>query len=226
VDSLRPSTVVLLHFLLQKRICYPGHRDSLLHIYLSRIHHPSTSPLSQQPGPQIFFIPPPTRPLLSSHPVSALPSRIDDRRRRTGTGHPHRRRRPPEETTLPHKVLPPLPPRSTPAASFPSSSTSTLAWISGRGARARGGVALWADGGVLRCSTAGSRGAPQRQRRRWQEKWSTARRGGVECGQARRVEHGCGCALRQRRSRGGPWRRAGGCGGGGRSSSPSPAPPS
>jgi hypothetical protein len=35
-------------------------------------------------------------------------------------------------------------------------------WISGHGARARGGVALRADGGVLRCSTAGSRGAPQR----------------------------------------------------------------
>jgi hypothetical protein len=71
---IRPSTLVLLHLLIQNGIFHPTHPYSLLYTYFSRIHHPSYFSFIPTTGPTHLFYhlppsPPPPRlyPLRSPH---------------------------------------------------------------------------------------------------------------------------------------------------------------
>jgi hypothetical protein len=62
-QPVRPSTLILLHFLLQNRICHPNHQDSFLRIPFLRIHLPSFSLLHPNYwlwGPTLIYILPPS----------------------------------------------------------------------------------------------------------------------------------------------------------------------
>jgi hypothetical protein len=75
---VRPSTLVILHNLLQNTIFLPHHQDSLLYIFFSRIHHPlytsfiTTTTRGPTPHPLPFLLPStPPPPLSLSHPAGS-----------------------------------------------------------------------------------------------------------------------------------------------------------